>query len=81
MKRAVDFITSDPAAPAGMVVGVGAVESNFLMQATPSVSSFDHEDIPAILVFVQYLTQLEGPMWRQIRGLGLAYHYRWVQYT
>jgi Zn-dependent M16 (insulinase) family peptidase len=65
----------DSAAGKTLVVGVGGVESNFLVQSVPCVQSHDHPDYPAILVFIEYLTALEGPMWRQVRGQGLAYHY------
>jgi len=58
-----------------LIVGVGSVESAFLTSATPTVQQHDHKDLPALLVLIQYLTQLEGPMWRQIRGQGLAYSF------
>ncbi|KAF6215152.1 hypothetical protein GE061_009903 [Apolygus lucorum] len=60
------------------VTGAGAVESTYLCQTTPSIQDFNDPDLATLLVFFQYLTQLEGPMWRQIRGQGLAYSYNIV---
>lgn len=59
----------------GTIVGLGCIESAFLYHATPSISSFTDPDLPALMLFLQYLTQLEGPLWRQIRGQGFAYGY------
>lgn len=59
----------------GSVVGIGCCESAFLFQSTPSIRSFSDPDLPALMLFMQYLTQLEGPLWRQIRGQGFAYSY------
>ena len=42
-----------------LVAGVGGVESNFLIQSVRCITSHDHPDYPAILVFIQYLTALE----------------------
>lgn len=57
-------------------IGVGSVESAFMYQVSPAVDSYQHPDYPAILVFIEYLCALEGPLWRQIRGCGYSYHYR-----
>lgn len=62
----------------GTVVGMGCVESAFLFHATPSITDFMDPDLPALMLFLQYLTQLEGPLWRQIRGQGFAYGYNIV---
>jgi len=32
-------------------------------------------DYAAILVTIQYLTAIEGDLWRKVRGLGLAFGY------
>nr|CAD7597482.1 unnamed protein product [Timema genevievae] len=57
------------------VVGLGCIESSFLCQTTGCLRDFSDPDLAPLLVFLQYLTQLEGPMWRQIRGQGLSYGY------
>ena len=77
MKKTFEYVL--PMAEAekkSVIVGVGSVESSYLVQVVPCVNSYLQEDLAAIKVFIQYITQLEGPMWRQIRGLGLSYHYR-----
>jgi len=61
--------------PAHFLVGLGSCESSFLSRTTPCITDPKSPDLPALMLAIQYLTQLEGPMWRQIRGAGLAYGY------
>jgi len=61
--------------PGHKTVGLGAVETAFLSRSVPAINDFNHEDLPPLMLLIQYLTQLEGPMWRKIRGAGLAYGY------
>lgn len=65
----------------GAVVGVGSIDSSYLHLYAPCISSRAHPDLPALMVFLQYMNQLEGPMWKQIRGLGLAYSFGVVAKT
>lgn len=41
------------------IVGVGSVESAFLMQTCQGIDTYEHPDYPAMLVFIQYLCALE----------------------
>lgn len=59
----------------GVILGMGCIESAFLYHVAPTTTNFMDDDLPPLLLFLQYLTQLEGPLWRQIRGQGLAYGY------
>ena len=54
-----------------LIVGVGSVESAFLTSATPTVQQHDHKDLPALLVLIQYLTQV-GDNHRYLAGRGGA---------
>ncbi|XP_059607775.1 uncharacterized protein C05D11.1-like [Phlebotomus argentipes] len=62
----------------GTVVGLGCVEGAFLIQAAPAIRDFMDPELPALLLFLQYLSQLEGALWRQVRGQGLVYGYSLV---
>ncbi|XP_015753164.1 PREDICTED: uncharacterized protein C3H1.02c-like [Acropora digitifera] len=73
VRRVSSFLAANPVH--GKIAGVGSVESSFLYQVTHCVESFDHPDLAAIMVFLECLTTLEGPIWRQVRGLGLSYGY------
>lgn len=59
----------------GCITGLGCIESSFLSQCCPCVNDYESPDLAPLLVCLQYLTQLEGPMWRLIRGQGLSYSY------
>ncbi|XP_054014823.1 uncharacterized protein C05D11.1-like isoform X1 [Hylaeus anthracinus] len=59
----------------GCVTGLGCIESSFLSQSCQCINDYKHPDLASLLVCLQYLTQLEGPMWRLIRGQGLSYGY------
>lgn len=58
----------------GTVVGVGCVESGFLFHTSPGIKSFMDTDMSAILLYLQYLSQLEGPMWKKIRKNSYGYN-------
>eukprot|EP01125_Pyxidicula_operculata_P006346 TRINITY_DN2202_c0_g2_i3.p1 TRINITY_DN2202_c0_g2~~TRINITY_DN2202_c0_g2_i3.p1 ORF type:complete len:714 (+),score=176.41 TRINITY_DN2202_c0_g2_i3:1308-3449(+) len=55
------------------ILGLTSVESSYLSVTSPAPKRFDHRDIPAILVVIEYLTRMEGPLWKEIRGAGLSY--------
>ncbi|XP_033325130.2 uncharacterized protein C05D11.1 [Megalopta genalis] len=59
----------------GCVTGLGCIESSFLIQSCQCINNYQHIDLAPLLVCLQYLIQLEGPMWKLIRGQGLSYAY------
>lgn len=52
----------------GTIVGIGCVESGFLFSSSPGVTSFVDKDLSAILLYLQYLSQIEGPMWKKVNS-------------
>ena len=51
-------LQAEPKSMNHLVIGVGSVESAYLVSATPSMTQHDHEDLPALMVLIQYLTQV-----------------------
>ena len=41
-----------------LIMGVGSVESAYLSCVTPTLKEHDHKDLPALMVLIQYLTQV-----------------------
>jgi len=61
--------------PEGNIIGIAAIESSFLSQSVKCITSFSDPDEAAMLVIIEYLTGMESPFWKRIRGLGLSYGY------
>ena len=59
----------------GSVLTSSMIESNYLRIIGPSIDDAEHKELPALLVGIEYLTALEGPFWRRIRGKGFSYSY------
>uniref|UniRef100_A0A1I7ZZX7 Peptidase_M16_C domain-containing protein n=1 Tax=Steinernema glaseri TaxID=37863 RepID=A0A1I7ZZX7_9BILA len=55
------------------VIGIGATESSFLKQSAEFPEGWNGDSTMETLLLAQYLSQCEGPLWRAVRGKGLAY--------
>lgn len=55
------------------LVPVPAIDSSYSLHTARGPNSYDHPQIPALMVAISYLTAPEGPFWCAIRGTGLAY--------
>jgi len=58
-----------------IVAGVDGVDSCYAKLISDGPKSFLDPDYPLYLVLFELLDALEGPLWRDIRGAGLAYGY------
>ncbi|GMS90043.1 hypothetical protein PENTCL1PPCAC_12218, partial [Pristionchus entomophagus] len=56
-----------------LILPLGSCESSFMIQNTPFAVDWNSEVLPAVLLLTQYLSQCEGPLWKSVRGNGLAY--------
>lgn len=57
------------------ILGLGCIEGAYLVHAVPCAIDWHDDAYVPLQLFMQFLTQLEGPFWRQIRGQGFAYGY------
>lgn len=55
------------------IVTTPATESTHLISSTPIPTDYLDKDIFKIALASEFLTAVEGPFWRGIRGVGLAY--------
>jgi len=49
------------------------IDSSFAVLTAKGPSSYTHPQLPPLMVALAYLDAVEGPMWQNIRGTGLAY--------
>lgn len=55
------------------IVPMPTIDSSFVLAAVNGPTSYADPIIPAALVAVAYVEAVEGPLWRAVRGTGLAY--------
>lgn len=58
-----------------VALGLRSTDSGFLTQIAPGITNFNDPDRSTLLVVIELLSCLEGPLWTNIRGKGLAYGY------
>jgi Zn-dependent M16 (insulinase) family peptidase len=56
-----------------IVVPMPTSDSSFALASGSGPTSYTDPLIPALMVAVSYLDAVEGPLWRAVRGTGLAY--------
>jgi len=70
-----DALRPAPGAAGGCLISSTNEESNYWLVQCEAISDPQSPELAPLLVAIEYLTALEGPFWRKIRGKGLAYSY------
>jgi len=55
------------------VVPMPTIDSSFAYSTARGLDSYDHPNLPALLVAITFMNTVEGPLWVAVRGTGLAY--------
>ena len=55
------------------VIPMPTIDSSFAYSTARGLDSYDHPNLPALLVAVAFMNTVEGPLWVAVRGTGLAY--------
>jgi len=72
---AADALQPAPGLTCGCLLSSSAEESNYWMMQCESFTDPRSPHLAPLLVAIEYVTALEGPFWRKIRGKGLSYSY------
>ncbi|OAF65551.1 hypothetical protein A3Q56_06734, partial [Intoshia linei] len=72
-----DLVTESPLCDIdrNLICGVGSVDSGYISISIPSELKYDSDNIAAAMLFVEYMIQMEGPLWIRLRGKGFVYNY------
>lgn len=62
-----------PGTVGSVIIPLASLDSSYSVSTTKGLTSFDDPRIPAMLVAINYLEAVEGPLWNAVRGNGLAY--------
>jgi len=70
-----DRLVPPPGSTVGCLVSSSAEDSNYWAVQCESFTDPRSPELAPLLVAIEYITALEGPFWRKIRGKGLSYSY------
>ena len=75
LDRLAERLSSAGKNPGGVayLVPITSIDSSYSVHTTRGLDSYEHPQVPALMVALAYLNAVEGPLWRAVRGTGLAY--------
>ncbi|KAK8047446.1 hypothetical protein PG996_015510 [Apiospora saccharicola] len=62
-----------PGSVGAVLLPMTSIDSSFSVSTARGLTSWADPAVPALLVAIQYLETVEGPLWNAVRGNGLAY--------
>ncbi|KAK8032098.1 hypothetical protein PG990_001832 [Apiospora arundinis] len=62
-----------PGSVGAVLLPMTSIDSSFSVSTARGLTSWSDPSVPALLVAIQYLETVEGPLWNAVRGNGLAY--------